>query len=417
MPFSFTEALLDKFGEDLAGGIGTVCRIFVVGSAPGRSSPDGKVIVPKALTLNGCGIDTAGCNSTIKELCHEVEELDLAQNQLADLSEVDRIICEMPNLWFLNLSHNDLEESEPTELNETANIRSLVLNHTHVPWHSVSSFLDAMPNLQELHLSLNNHDKVHLELDKAFSSLKRLHISGNPLQSWEDVVRLGQNFPKLQSLTMVDCKIESIPSPEEWSDTLPRLQSLNISNAHLKNWQDIDNLSNLMQLDDIRVLGIPILEDLAQHERRQHLIARLPNVKRLNGSIISHKEREDAERAFLRHFLNKEQRPKRFYDLEKLHGKLEPLAEIDLSPKKTAELTIHYMETEEMHVLDLQQSVQELKMQLKELCGLPVSKMKVFYVAKIYGEFGGPEELRYNSKKLYTYNMQDGDEILIVAKP
>jgi hypothetical protein len=48
------------------------------------------------------------------------------------------------------------------------------------------------------------------------------------------------------------------------------------------------------------------LKDYTAHERRQQMVARLDNIKRLNGSVITKSEREDAERAFVRAHLSKE---------------------------------------------------------------------------------------------------------------
>ena len=65
------------------------------------------------------------------------------------------------------------------------------------------------------------------------------------------------------------------------------------------------------------------------------LVARLPNVKVLNGGdVITKTEREDAERAFIRYFLETEEhlRPARWEELVAVHGVLDPLVNIDLSP-------------------------------------------------------------------------------------
>lgn len=55
-------------------------------------------------------------------------------------------------------------------------------------------------------------------------------------------------------------------------------------------------------------------QEYTEHERRQLLIARLPNVQTLNGGgVIGKEEREDAERVFIRHYLEKPEsdRPER----------------------------------------------------------------------------------------------------------
>ena len=65
------------------------------------------------------------------------------------------------------------------------------------------------------------------------------------------------------------------------------------------------------------------------------LVARLPNVKVLNGGdMISKTEREDSERAFIRYFLDtpEQERPQRWQELVEVHGILDPLVNIDLSP-------------------------------------------------------------------------------------
>jgi hypothetical protein len=49
--------------------------------------------------------------------------------------------------------------------------------------------------------------------------------------------------------------------------------------------------------------------------RRKLAIGYLPNVKKLNGSVIDIEERETAQRAFIRHYMNQEQKPRRLVQL------------------------------------------------------------------------------------------------------
>lgn len=56
--------------------------------------------------------------------------------------------------------------------------------------------------------------------------------------------------------------------------------------------------------------------DSTEHERRQLLIARLPKISILNGGdVIGSVEREDAERSFIRYYLDKPEsdRPERYF--------------------------------------------------------------------------------------------------------
>lgn len=42
--------------------------------------------------------------------------------------------------------------------------------------------------------------------------------------------------------------------------------------------------------------------------------------------------------------------------------------------------------------------------------------MRLYYIDGEMAEFVGPEELKFNQKKLYTYNVQDGDEFVVDEK-
>lgn len=48
----------------------------------------------------------------------------------------------------------------------------------------------------------NGHDGV-----------KKLHFTGNPVQDWVEICRLGRVFPSLESLVLADCPIRSLDAP------------------------------------------------------------------------------------------------------------------------------------------------------------------------------------------------------------
>lgn len=108
----------------------------------------------------------------------------------------------------------------------------------------------------------------------------------------------------------------------------------------------------------------------------------------------------------------------RFYELENIHGKLDPLVDVDLSPKKTAEVSVEFCEEQTVLTVNLQQSVQELKSFLSDKFGLRPTKMRLFYIdQELKGlDTYGPEEMRFNNRKLYSYQIKDGDEFLVDSK-
>lgn len=141
------------------------------------------------------------------------------------------------------------------------------------------------------------------------------------------------------------------------------LTLLNLSNTKIKSWDDIDRLAEFPSLQNLRVQNWPLWDkcESTEHERRQLLIARLPHVKTLNGGgIIGTEEREDAERAFIRYYMDKPEsdRPERYNELVAVHGKLERLVSIDLRPDKRVKVTFTYGDTSEIRSVDVHRFVQ-----------------------------------------------------------
>lgn len=136
-----------------------------------------------------------------------------------------------------------------------------------------------------------------------------------------------------------------------------------MSNTDIRTWDDIDRLAKFPALRNLRVQNWPLWDacDATEHERRQLLIARLPHVQTLNGGgVIGSEEREDAERAFIRYYLDKPEsdRPERYTELVAVHGKLDPLVNIDLRPEKRVKVTFTYGDVSEVRSVDVYRCVQ-----------------------------------------------------------
>lgn len=96
------------------------------------------------------------------------------------------------------------------------------------------------------------------------------------------------------------------------------------------------------------------------------------------------------------------------------YGKLAPLAEIDLRPRYHAKVEVRYEDKVEQVSIRLDQTVADLKKQLKTVMQLPSSNMRLYYIDKCTAF--GPDELKYSARALHSYSIQDGDEILLVPK-
>lgn len=388
----------------------------VVLTSPQSSPVKGQLNLPRVLVLDSCGITQAGDESEVATFCAHVVELDLSNNHLQDWGEVLKIVSNVPKLDFLNLSMNPLSGSQlgPDAAEPFLELRRLVLNNTHVSWEVLHTLTREIPKLEELFLCLNEYRSVKLS-DVPCASLQLLHISDNRLQDWAEVRKFGLMYPGLQSLILANNTLTSIDEPQESLCRLfPKLRCINLHNTGLGRWEDIEKLSMFPKLQEVKVMGIPLLQSYSTTERRSLVVAQLPAVTVLNASVVTPGEREDAERFFVRYYIEcpENELPKRYHSLVAQYGRLEPLAEVDLRPQSSVLVDIRYGEHAERLSLKLEQTVADLKKALKPLVQLPCNKMRVFHVAPALG----PQELKYGGRALHSYKMRDGDEILVVPK-
>lgn len=485
---SLLEALEQKYGESSTESEGSEDEGISISIFVPCKSP--RAVVPALLVLNDCDIATAGERDALIAKCAGVEELDLAKNKLSDWPEVFGILQQMPRLKFVNLSFNVLSTPiSQVDLDRSVKwqqLKNLVLNSTYINWESVQEILDFLPGLEELHLSLNeyndvrlvkedssceckknsntkqckdkNNEKCDCNLNKQnsykekhkHSVIKILHFTGNPIENWKEVTKLGYAFPNLESLVLANCPIKSldindedvcasnnrnyersesesesgnVTNKESPHNSFRKLKVLNLNGTSLSTWDDIERLSKFPTLHCVRIQGCPLWDsnEYTEHERRQLMIARLPNVEILNGGgTISFEEREAAERAFIRYYMDKPEsdRPERYFELVQIHGKLDPLVNVDLRPEKRVKITFTCGSKSEVRLVDVYRTVSDLKTKLESFAGFPAAKMRLYYVDNEIRDtqVSSPEEMKYPSKQLYSYNIRSGDEIIIDCK-
>ncbi|KAK2912858.1 hypothetical protein Q8A73_006971 [Channa argus] len=417
---SFVEVLSEKYSpENFPYCKGPGMGMVVVPTTVPQGSPmKERLNLPSILVLNSCGISRAGDQGGIAAFCAHVMELDLSHNKLQDWHEISKIVSNIPNLEFLNLSSNPLAGMtlEPRCAEAFSRVRRLVLNNTQVSWNTVLLLTREMPELEELFLCLNEYSCVSAS-SVACPTLHLLHITDNSLHDWAEVRKIGSMFPALDTLVMANNNLDSIQDSKDVLQRLfPNLRSINLHNSGLNRWEDIEKLNFFPKLEEVRLQGIPLLQTYTNAERRCLMIAQLPSISLLNGSVVTDSEREDAERFFIRYHLDypEEELPYRYHSLVTKYGKLEPLAEIDLRPRYHAQVEVHCEEKVEQLSIRLDQTVAELKKQLTTVVQLSTNSMRLYYIDKC--SIFGPEEMKYNTRALHSYSIQDGDEILVVPK-
>lgn len=213
---------------------------------------------------------------------------------------------------------------------------------------------------------------------------------------------------------MSECPLENITATEI-PKQFPNLKVLNLNDTLLDSWETIDALKRFPGLTDVSLMGIPLLDQYSDQEKRQLLIARLPNIKKLNKTGVTECEREDAERFFIRHHMDDELPPSRYLELVDTYGVLDRLAEVNLKPKESAVIAFIFDDQPLFKKeINLMQSTASLKKYLSEIIGLPPPGFKILY-RDVDFSFG-LDEMKYGPKKLYTYNMRDGDEIHVWSR-
>ncbi|XP_076017383.1 tubulin-specific chaperone cofactor E-like protein isoform X1 [Genypterus blacodes] len=391
----------------------------VVLHSPSGSPVKNYLFLPSILVLEDCGIAKAGDRSHIATFCAHVVELDLSYNQLKDWGEVFTIASNIPNLVFLNLSMNPLggTELEPSMAEDFSRVQRLVLINTHVSWNTVHTLTQRMPELEELFLCLNGYNTVS-ESQASCSSLHLLQMTENRLQEWAEVRKLGLMYPSLHTLVLANNSLGSVDDNQETLQQLfPNLRTINLNNSGLSKWEDIGRLNFFPKLEEVKAMGIPLLQLYNNQERRDLLLAQLPSVLVLNGSAVSDGEREDAERFFIRYFQDcpGQELPERYHFLVSKYGQLAPLADVDLTPRCTI-VDVRWGDRVEAVSLHLEQTVGDLKKQLKALLQFTTNGIRLFYINREMCSVVGPEEMKCGSRALHSYGIQDGDEILVVPR-
>lgn len=333
---------------------------------------------------------------------NHIAELDLTDNLLSEWSEIFVLLRVFPSLEFLNLSNNllhtpitqeDLEhhvQQKQQSQRTTLMTKKLVLNGNKINWTSADRLIQIMPQLEELHLSTNNLHNPTGEESIQHENLRLLYLSCNPIDDFQDIAeRLTAQCPMLEQLSLSECPVTFNAEPLSPSNPiLPNLSALNLSTTKISTWEEVDKLRGLSALTELRIQHVPLLGDCTVHERRSLLIARLPNIQILNGGdIISKTEREDAERGFIRFHLESDPKPQRYHELVAVHGELDPLVNIDLTPDTVVRVKVCHKDLSREEDIHLYQTVQQFKGQLQDWFGVAPQNMKLYYCDKVSTSF------------------------------
>lgn len=419
---SLVEAIKQKYDPDCSDEVSTFKHLkeVAISQKPGTLPVQQRT----TLVLESHGISTSGDQDELECLCPKVREMHLSSNTISDWSEISNILCRLKSVTFLDLTYNPLCSSTFAPANPLSPapslpsaLSTLVLNHVSLTLTAVQTCLDALPCLEELHLTNNGYQEVTFRPGSCYPKLQKLFIGHNKLSEWRDITTLGTVFPSLRHLMAASNPLSIIPPLVERM-AFPCLINLNLNNTLVDSWDSVDHLGCLPSLVELSILNIVAGRGMDEKERRFEAIGRLTKLRLLNKSTISSEEREDAERWLIRKYKDlHDHTPAACPPLLEKYGALNPLVEVSLTPTCNIDLEFHIRGRDpQVHSVSLYQSTYDLKVWLSKITGVPPNAMILFYGDVEAIQIYGLEEMRFNSKALYTYNMKSGDSIYVDFK-
>ncbi|XP_029204560.2 tubulin-specific chaperone E-like isoform X2 [Acropora millepora] len=205
-----------------------------------------------------------------------------------------------------------LPSAPETLLPSFSTVKVIFLNRMQFEWYEVEVIVSMMPSLKELH-TCHNCLRNLSKKDGQVSGLQRLqnisllNLQGNQFSDWGVILKLG-HLPKLNQLILNDNGITKVElgnkvTEEYGSQCLfPALRSLYLSENKISEIQSVNELNHFPSLMELKFKGNPVFQEETTFASRQELLARLPSLTSLNGSPVNSKERETAERAYLKKY-------------------------------------------------------------------------------------------------------------------
>lgn len=138
----------------------------------------------------------------------------------------------------------------------------------------------------------------------------------------------------LRELSISECKIEIISFEEMDTGCLfTSLKKLNVSHNLLDSWIDVAELRHLTALNDLNLKGNPILTTGADYAASFNLVlGRLSGLVKLNGELVSEEMYREAEKYYVKVAFKDSTRQGSEKEFEASHPRLKDLLQSEFSP-------------------------------------------------------------------------------------
>ncbi|CAO1635967.1 unnamed protein product [Jaminaea pallidilutea] len=265
----------------------------------------------------------AGRESEMGHILTNVQHLDLSRTLFASWADIAFLSRCLPRLRSIHLHHNRLNGAADIQ-HGMERIEELGLDCTNTEWSVVMQLAPQLPNLKILTVARNGIRSLADSTGSlaSLATLEELNLEANELDSWPDIHAAVCVLPSLRRLHLSSNRLHNL---EHIPDSATKLQVEHVSLTgnpmlDLTECQDmgavrvkLDALwSSLYHLDASIAGGLQSLSihlasmasrnaHIAAHieressELRLNVIARLPNLTKLNGTVVSPVQRKDAE--------------------------------------------------------------------------------------------------------------------------
>ncbi|KJE95391.1 hypothetical protein CAOG_005845 [Capsaspora owczarzaki ATCC 30864] len=362
-------------------------------------------------------------------------ELDLSRNLLSSWVSAAEVASRLPRLTFLDLSDNLLSWDTLATV-KLPLLQSLFLNNSGLAWAHFSSVGVAAPNLLELHARSNHLSSPAVsevqDLAVAFPHLEHLDLDANEISSWDSIQPVLGHISNLKRLILSRNKLVDI-SPLQDTSLFPSLSALSLLGCPIDKWSSVNALGSLQKLSELRFSDVPLVKDFSVVDARLILIAKLRGLTFCNGSDITPRERDDAERFYLARFASDwvvagrepgdarvafDREHPRFNALIAIHGAPSvPSASATSSALKHTliELNLTHGSRSQLKKLPRNLSIAKLRMMVAKLFAIPSSSASAIRIASVDPTRHISIPLDDDFRELDFYSLEPGSTLLVTV--
>lgn len=251
----------------------------------------------KEIALQEC--DIRYIDDSFGSLVTSCEDLLLDSNLFTSWEQVADLLSQLPQLSTLSLSYNRLES--PLLRRFLHSLKVLACIGMNLEWQEIYNVLVCLPELQELLICKNRCSVIEVIPTDMCINLKLLNLEENGIESWDMINSACCNLPNLEKIILNKNSIRYVSYTGGWNNLI----AISLENNYIDSFHSIHELQKFpKEIKELRISSNPLQNNFSLSMFRFMIIARLPGLTLLNGATPRVQERIDAERLYLRSFMD-----------------------------------------------------------------------------------------------------------------